>query len=122
MSVGRNERADDPRAKADALRLYGLPDILQLRFNSLDMRHHGTIQSWVMEKEAPQLRGYIKSAEVQQQLEKQSLQLKAHFVIIVGSRHILLWDMDEEGNLAPEPRLATIPDRSKRQDGLGCYY
>ena len=122
MPVGRNERADDPRAKADALRLYGLPDILQLKFSSSDVRHHGTIESWVMEKEAPQLKGYIKSAEVQQQLEKQSLQLKAHFVIVVGSRHILLWDMDEEGNLAPEPRLVAMPDRSERQDGLGCYY
>jgi len=43
-----------------------------------------------------------------------SLELQAHFVIVVGSRHILLWDMDEEGNLAAEPRLVQVPSRSKQ--------
>jgi hypothetical protein len=32
--------------------------------------------------------------------------MQAHLVIIVGSRHILLWDMDKEGNLAKIPYLA----------------
>jgi hypothetical protein len=62
-----------------------------------------------MEKDGPQLRGYIKSTYVQQLVEKQSLELLAHLVIIVGSRHILLWDMDKEGNLAAEPCLVETP-------------
>ncbi len=43
--------------------------------------------------------------EVQQWVKKQNLELKAHLVIIVGSRHILLWDMDKEGRLSSKPRL-----------------
>jgi hypothetical protein len=53
--------------------------------------------------EAYQLRGYIKSAEVTE-LMKKGLEMRAYLVIIVGSRHILLWNMDEDGNLANEPR------------------
>jgi hypothetical protein len=74
-----------------------------------------------MEKDGPQLRDYIKSTYVQQLVEKQSLELRAHLVIIVGSRHILLWDMDKEGNLAAEPRLVEMSSRSNRQDGRGYY-
>jgi hypothetical protein len=72
-----------------------------------------------MEKEGPQLRDYMKSTYVQQLMEKQSLELQAHLVIIVGSRHILLWDMEKEGNLAAEPRLVEMPSGSNRQDGRG---
>ena len=52
-----------------------------------------------MEKDGPQLRDYIKSTKVQQLVEKRSLELQAHLVIIVGSRYILLWDMDKKGKL-----------------------
>ena len=74
-----------------------------------------------MKKDGPQLRDYIKSTYVQQLIEKQSLELRAHLVIIVGSRHNLLWDMDKEGNLAAEPRLVAMPSRSNRQDGRGHH-
>ena len=74
-----------------------------------------------MGNDGPQLRDYIKSTKVQQLVEKRSLELRAHLVIIVGSRHILLWDMDKEGNLAAEPRLVEMPSRSNRQDGQGHY-
>ena len=40
-----------------------------------------------------------------QLLKDGSLEMQAHLVIIVGSRHILLWDMDKDGNLADEPCL-----------------
>ena len=59
--------------------------------------------------------------EVQQWVKKQNLELKAHLVIIVGSRHILLWDMDKEGNLAAEPRLVEMRSRSNRSDGRVHY-
>ena len=42
---------------------------------------------------------------MQELVKNQRLELQAHLVIIVGSRHILLWDMDKEGKLAVEPRL-----------------
>ena len=58
-----------------------------------------------MANDGQQLRKYIKSTEVQELVEKESLELQAHLIVIVGSRHILLWDMDKEGNLADEPRL-----------------
>lgn len=74
-----------------------------------------------MEKDGPQLRDYIKSTYVQELMEKRSLELQAHLVIIIGSRHILLWDMDKEGNLAAEPYLVQVPSRSNKQDGLGDY-
>jgi hypothetical protein len=74
-----------------------------------------------MENDGPQLRDYIKSTHVQELMEKRSLDLQAHLVIIVGSRHILLWDMDKEGHLAAEPHLVQVPSRSNRQDGLGDY-
>jgi hypothetical protein len=67
-----------------------------------------------MGKEAKQLRDYIKSDEVQQWVEKGSLELQAHFVIVVGSRHILLWDMDKKGTLTPVPRLVEMPSRRNR--------
>jgi hypothetical protein len=54
---------------------------------------------------AGQLRNYVKSDEVTQRVRAGGLELLAHLVIIVGSRHILLWDMDKDGNLADEPRL-----------------
>jgi hypothetical protein len=101
-------------AKANALRFYRLPDILQLRFVPWDKHHQGTIKSWVQENETWQLRDYVKSSEVRQYLEKGSLQLKAYLVIIIGSRHILLWGMDKEGGLDAEPCLAMVPDRSDR--------
>ena len=84
---------------------YKLHQILNLKFNPSDKHHTGTLRSQVTGDDASQLRGYIKSPEVQQRLTEGSLELQAHLVIIVGSRHILLWDMDKEGNLALEPHL-----------------
>lgn len=108
-------------AKLKTLRDYKLPEILKLRFCTWDRHHQGTIESWVMGNDGPQLKDYIKSTNVQQLMEERSLELQAHLVIIVGSRHILLWDMDKEGNLAAEPHLVQVPSRSNRRDGLGDY-
>jgi len=54
---------------------------------------------------------------VKQLLEERNLELRALLVIIVGSRHILLWDMDKEGTLAAESRLVEMPSRLIMQDG-----
>jgi hypothetical protein len=92
-------------AKAATLYDYDLSDILQIKFSENDKCHRGTIQEWVVGHAASQLRNYIKSDKVTQLVEKQGLEMRAHLVIIVGSRHILLWDMDKEGNLNDKPRL-----------------
>jgi hypothetical protein len=91
--------------KVVTLSNYDLSEILQIKFSKNDQFHQGTIQEWVVENAAGQLRNYIKSDEVAQQVKNRGLELRAHLIIIVGSRHILLWDMDKEGNLAYEPRL-----------------
>jgi len=62
------------------------------------------IQQWIVEI-AGQLQDYIKSPQVTQRVLNEGLKMQAHLVIIVGSRQILLWDMDKDGNLADEPRL-----------------
>jgi len=61
-----------------------------------------------------QLREYVLGADVQQMLEKQNLELGAYLVTIIGSHHILLSEMDKEGNLAQMPRLVQLPSRSNR--------
>ncbi|KIX09173.1 uncharacterized protein Z518_00252 [Rhinocladiella mackenziei CBS 650.93] len=75
-----------------------------LRFTNSDQFHSGTVGSWVREKDAQQLKNYILGQEVQQKIGN-DCELQAHLVIIVGSRHILLWDMNQAGTLAEEPRL-----------------
>jgi hypothetical protein len=62
--------------------------------------------------EADQLRGYIKSDEVKE-LVKKGLEMRAYLVIIVGSRHILLWEMNDNGDLANEPRLVGMSTETK---------
>jgi len=61
----------------------------------------------------------IKSPQVTQRVLNEGLEMRAHLVIIVGSRHIL-WDMDKNGNLADKPRLvgmASTWDREKVRIG-----
>ncbi len=114
-----NTALDNELAKAYALRDYKLPEILKLTFNNKERYKRGTIGSWVMRNEVLQLRNYVTSPTVQQLLEERRLELKAHLVIIVGSRHILLWDMDKEGILAAEPCLVEMPSR---MNGRGNYF
>ena len=90
--------------KAAILYDYKLSEILELKFVPGDLYHQGTIKQWVVTN-AGRLRNYVKSDEVTQRVLNEGLEIRAHFVIIVGSRHILLWDMDKDGNLANQPRL-----------------
>jgi len=86
--------------KALVLKEYMLPQVLQLKFNNRDKFHNGkSIQQWI-DWEAAQLRGYITSTEVVKKVKDGGFLLKAHLVVIVGSRHILVCDMDRNGKLA----------------------
>ena len=98
----------------------GLGEILRLKFASWDSTTEEQLGHGPWKRMA-RAKGLLKSTYVQQLTEKQSLELRAHLVIIVGSRHILLWDMEKEANLAAEPRLVEMPSRSNRQDGQGHY-
>jgi hypothetical protein len=51
------------------------------------------------------LKSYILSEEMKKMLLEDGRSLKAHIVIIVGSRQILVWDMDGDGKLAEAPDL-----------------
>jgi Myb-like DNA-binding domain len=61
------------------------------------------------ERGSQQLGNYIRSSQVTELLKERSLELRAHVVVIVGSRHILLWDVDQNGKLA-EPSLVACED------------
>jgi hypothetical protein len=92
-------------AKAAVLSSYKRDEILDVKFDTRDQFQDKTIRSRVIFHDGPQLKDYIKSAKVQQLIKEQNLELQAHLIIIVGSRHILLWDMDKDGKLVAEPRL-----------------
>jgi len=94
--------------KALTLGKYALPGIFQLKFSSQDKFHSGTIKQWIEADAAPLSSDYVKSSQVMQLLEGKSLVIWAHLVIIIGSRHILLWDMDKDGNLVDKPCLVGV--------------
>jgi hypothetical protein len=58
---------------------------------------------------ADQLRINVRSDEVRQLASEKGLEIRAHLIIIVGSRHILLWDMDKDGKLHDNPQLVEGP-------------
>ena len=76
----------DQLTKAQILEKCTRPQILQLKFSRNDQFRPGqTIKEWVEKTVAPQLRDYVTSAEVTQLAESESLVLRAHLVIIIGS-------------------------------------
>jgi hypothetical protein len=84
--------------KAAMLYDYKLSEILQLKFHARDRYHQGSIKEYVVGI-ADQLRSYIKSDEVTQLVENQGLEMQAHLVIIVGSRHIFVVGYGWRGKL-----------------------
>ena len=59
-----------------------------------------------MENEAAsQLNDYIMSPQVKDLLEDRNYFMHAHLVLIVGSRHILIWDMNRSEELVGTPYL-----------------
>src|SRR5207247_2594144 len=92
--------------KASILNAYTLEKVLRLKFGKNDALRSGkTIKRWLEEEAAPQLKNYVESEDVTKKLKEGGLLLRAHLVVVIGSRHILVWDMDHEGNLAMMPTL-----------------
>jgi hypothetical protein len=110
VPVDGNRNPDAP-TKASLLNGYNLQEILQLKICKYDKYHAGTIREWILGNDLPQLRNYVKSPQITQMSREGNLETQAHLVVIVGSRHILLWDMDKEGNAAGQPRHITVPKR-----------
>ena len=90
--------------KASILSTYSLHQILDLKFKN-DRYRDGKLKQLIIDEVAPQLKSYITSEEVKKKLSTEGLLLKAHVVVVIGSRHILVWDMDSEGKLAEVPDL-----------------
>ena len=92
--------------KALTLSEYTLLQVLQLKFVLWDRCHKGWTMQQLMEKEAaPQLKDYIQSKEVTEKLEGGKLLLRALVVVVVGSRHILVQEMDSNGQLIGNAEL-----------------
>lgn len=93
-------------AKASILSTYTLDNVLGLKFSKNDADRYGmNLKQWIEERLAPKLKDYMASTEVKK-LENQDLLLRAHLVVIVGSRHILMWDVNSDGELVDWPYLA----------------
>jgi len=91
--------------KASVLSEYTLSQVLQLKFGSWDKFRPGqTVQFWMENDAASQLRDYIRSPQVEVLLKDGNL-MHAHLVLVVGSRHILMWDMERSGKLVGTPYL-----------------
>jgi hypothetical protein len=91
--------------KASVLSKYSCDKVLDINFGKNDKFHVGKLQEWIIDEVAPQLKSYILSEEMKKMLLEDGRSLKAHIVIIVGSRQILVWDMDGDGKLAEAPDL-----------------
>lgn len=84
----------DSDTKAATLRNYRVDQVLQLKFGVWDKFHGGMVKGQPM-KEGQQLKHYIKSQEVVGIVDEKKLKLQVYLIIIVGSRHILIWEMDD---------------------------
>lgn len=90
--------------KASILSRYTLEEVLDLKFSRNDKFPPGkTLTQWIIDTVAPQVKDHVKSEEVKKKLNNRGLLLKAHLVVVVGSRHILMWNIDNDGELAELP-------------------
>jgi hypothetical protein len=98
--------------KAKQLETMGLHKILELNFERCKFRS-GTIGNWIDGENGndpnsgivrEQLRSYIRGSTVQKEIAGKNF--RAFVVVIVGSRQILVREMDSHGNWVNEFQLA----------------
>ena len=97
--------------KAEELEAMGLNKILRLKFER-DLYRSGTIQNWIdgrgYSKNSgsvrKQLQSYILGPTVQKDIAEKNF--RAFVVVIVGSRQILVREMDRHGNWVSQFQLA----------------
>lgn len=103
--VSKTSVRDRRGAKASVLSIYTIEQIQNLKFTKNDKFRSGkNLKQWI-EDEASKLKDYITSAEVKGKLKDEGLLLRAHMVVVIGSRHILVWDMNDDGELVDSPHL-----------------
>jgi hypothetical protein len=99
--------------KADKLKAMGLHEILELNFKG-DRYRSGTIHNWIDGKQSndeksgsvrKQLQSYILGRTVQEEIAGHK-NFRAFAVVIVGSRQILVREMDRRGSWVNEFQLA----------------
>ncbi|KAG0013480.1 hypothetical protein BGZ82_002118 [Podila clonocystis] len=79
-------------------------EVLDLKFRNDKFRAGQTIKEWILNEPKVQLRDYAQSREIKK-WEKDGYTITPVLVVVVGSRHILLWNL--AGNtLDASPRLA----------------
>ena len=99
--------------KADKLKAMGLRKILELNFKG-DKYRSGTIRNWIDGKKASsndetsgsvreQLRSYVLGPTVPKEIASKNF--RAFAVVIVGSRQILVREMDRRGDWVDEFQL-----------------
>lgn len=97
--------------KAEQLKAMGLNKVLGLKFSG-DQFRSGTIRNWIDGKRKDsisgsvrkQLQSYIKGSTVQKEIADKNF--RAFAVVIVGSRKILVREMDRDGNWVGDFKLA----------------
>jgi len=90
--------------KAKRLVAMSLTQILELRINS---KHHPRgMEEWLEGEVRQQLRSYVTGAAVRANGANKTF--RAYAVVIIGARHILIRDMDREGEWIGDWRLTEL--------------
>ncbi|RPA89034.1 hypothetical protein L873DRAFT_1823600 [Choiromyces venosus 120613-1] len=90
--------------KAEALSKLGISGVLELKFHKWEKYKKGTIRDWIEKDVTAQFKSYVLSPEIRELAG--SREFHAHLVLVVGSRKILVWEMDEKGDWIGQPVLA----------------
>ena len=109
IQIGSGTRLERANVLANIL---NAPEVLDLKFRNDEFRSRQTIEEWILSgprvgKELSpqqQLHEYVQTSEIEM-WKKDGYTIMPILVVVVGSRHILLWNLD--GNTLDEsPRLA----------------
>ncbi|RPB03671.1 hypothetical protein L873DRAFT_1800155 [Choiromyces venosus 120613-1] len=90
--------------KAEALSKLRISEVLDLEFHEREKYKEETIGDWIEEDVTAQLKSYLLSPEIRELAR--SREFHAYLVLVIGSRKILVWEMDEKGDRIGEPVLA----------------
>ncbi|KAF9162739.1 hypothetical protein BGX21_008568 [Mortierella sp. AD011] len=94
-----------PLQRANALAdIRNVSEVLDLRFRNDKFRADMTIREWILSGPQDQLREYAQSAEIQK-WKDDGYTITPVLAVVVGSRHVLLWNLDGD-ELDASPRLA----------------
>ncbi|KAF9157955.1 hypothetical protein BGX21_003884, partial [Mortierella sp. AD011] len=100
-------RSKSPLRKANVLaNIRDVDTVLDLRFRNEKFRTDMTIREWILSGPQDQLREYAHSADIQK-WKDDGYTITPVLVVVVGSRHVLLWNLDGDV-LDAFPRLALV--------------